>query len=100
MFANPEKIILGPIVTEKSILSREKGIFSFWVTLASTKGQIAGAFEAVFGIKPVSVRTIRVTGKQKTDWKKRTPIQKPDRKKALVVVAKDQKIESLTLNQK
>lgn len=100
MFTNPDKIILGPIVTEKSILGREKGLYAFWVSLNSTKRQISAAFETVFGIKPQSVRTVKVWGKAKTDWKKRLPIRKPDRKKAIIVIAKDQKIESLNLNQK
>jgi ribosomal protein L23 len=97
---HPEKIILGPIVTEKSLLAQSRGEYSFWVSLSSTKNQIADAFQAVFSLKPVSVRTTHTKGKVKTDWKKRLPIQKPDRKKAIIKVAKDQKIELLNLNKK
>jgi large subunit ribosomal protein L23 len=98
--SQPQNIILGPIVTEKSILGQSKGIYSFWVRPGANKHQIADAVEAVFGIKSKSVRTSRQLGKSKTDWKKRTPIQKPDRKKAVVDFGKDQKIEMLHLNQK
>jgi ribosomal protein L23 len=55
---------------------------------------------AVFGIKAKSVRTSAQIGKVKTDWKKCVPIQKPDRKKAVVDFGKDQKIDMLHLNQK
>jgi large subunit ribosomal protein L23 len=96
----PHNIILGPIVTEKSIMGQSKGIYSFWVLPSANKYQIAKAVEATFSIKPKSVRTSAVLGKMKTDWKKRTPIQKPDRKKAVVDFGKDQKIDMLHLNQK
>jgi large subunit ribosomal protein L23 len=98
--SHPHNIILGPIVTEKSILGQSKGIYSFWVSPSANKYQIADAVEAVFALKPKSVRTSAVLGKAKTDWKKRTPIQKPDRKKAVVDFGKDQKIDMLHLNQK
>jgi large subunit ribosomal protein L23 len=97
---SPEKIIIGPIVTEKSILGQEKGIYSFWVKLSANKNQISEAIETVFSIKPKSIRTTKQWGKAKTDWKKRLPIQKPDRKKAIVVFGKDQKLDILHLNQK
>ena len=98
--SQPQNIILGPIVTEKSILGQSKGIYSFWVRPSANKHQIAGAVEAVFSLKPKSIRTSAVLGKSKTDWKKRTPIQKPDRKKAVVDFGKDQKIDMLHLKQK
>lgn len=97
---HPEKIILGPIVTEKSIQGQSKGIYSFWVKLSANKNQIAQAIEAVFSLKPKSIRTTKQLGKTKTDWKKRLPVQKPNRKKAIVVFGKDQKLDILHLNQK
>ena len=98
--SHPQNIILSPIVTEKSILGQSKGIYSFWVKLSANKHQIADAVQAVFALKPKSVRTGRCLGKTKTDWKKRTPIQKPDRKKAIIDFGKDQKIDMLHLSQK
>lgn len=98
--SEPQNIILGPIITEKSILGQSKGIYSFWVRPSANKNQIAAAIKAVFALVPKSVHTMSVLGKTKTDWKKRTPIQKPDRKKAVVDFGKDQKIDMLHLNQK
>jgi len=97
---NPEHIILGPIITEKTLAAQSRGVYSFWVGKTCSKNQIAKAFTEVFGIKALSVRTISLPGKLKSDARKRTPIQKPDRKRALITVAKDQKIESLNLNTK
>lgn len=97
---NPEQIILGPIITEKSILGQSKGIYSFWVKATASKNQIALAFNAVFSLKALSIRTMKVVGKVKADPKKRLPLQKPIRKKAIIQIAKDQKIELLNIKTK
>ncbi len=93
-----QHIILKPIITEKALIEQSKGKYSFWVSVSANKNQIGAAFQEVFGVKPLSVNTTTLKGKLKTDWKKRKPIQKPDQKKALITVGKDQKIELLTLN--
>lgn len=97
---NPEKILYGPIITEKSIAGQSTGVYSFWVNPKANKNQIASAFYIVFAIKTLSIRTMKTIGKVKTDSRKRLPIKKPNRKKAIIQVAKDQKIELLNLNTK
>lgn len=97
-FNRPNEILLKPVVTEKSLIAQANGKYSFWVSVKATKNQIFAAFETVFGVKPLAVNTVLVKGKMKTDWKKRTPIQKSDRKRAIITVPKDTKIELLTLN--
>lgn len=97
---NPEQIILGPIITEKSIAAQSRGVYAFWVTKNSTKHQITAAFKAVFSLNPLSVRTMTLQGKVKNDPRKRLEIQKPTRKRALVYLPKDTKIELLNLNTK
>ena len=95
---SPEKIILKPVITEKALVDQANSKFHFWVGLNATKGQVAVAFKTVFGVTPLAVNIYKVKGKVKTDWKKRTPIQKSDRKRAIIKVAKDTKIELLSLN--
>lgn len=94
------KIILGPIVTEKSLQLQDSGKYSFWVSRNSSKNQIAVAFKESFGLDPLNINTSTLKGKIKTDWKKRMPITKSDRKKAIISVKKDQKIELLNLSTK
>lgn len=94
---NLEQIILRPILTEKSLMDQENGKYYFWVKKEANKDQIFSAFEAVFSIKPLKVNTIKVKGKIKSDPRRRHQIQKPDRKKAIIVVPKDKKIELLNL---
>lgn len=93
-------LILKPVFTEKTLAQQEQGKHSFWVKREATKGQIEASFEAVFGIKPLSVNTVLVKGKIKTDWKKRLPIKKPNLKKAIITINKDTKIELLNINTK
>ena len=92
--------ILTPAFTEKTLAQQENGKYTFWVKKDATKGQITASFEAVFGIKPLSINTVIIKGKNKTDWKKRLPIKKSDRKKAVITVDKSHKIELLKLNLK
>jgi ribosomal protein L23 len=93
-------IILAPVITEKSLGLQEKGYYSLWVGKTATKNQIASAFVSAYNIAPIKINIVSLKGKLKTDWKKRTPIQKPDRKKAIIFIGKDKKIESLQLKQK
>ncbi len=93
-------IILGPIITEKTLMARNFGEYYFWVNTDANKNQIARVFKDVFSITPVSVRTSTSKGKTKTDWKKRLPFKKSNRKKAVVKISKDQKIDILNLNKK
>jgi large subunit ribosomal protein L23 len=93
-------IVLKPAFTEKTLVQQEKGKYTFLVKKDATKGQIQSSFKTVFGIKPLSINTVLVKGKTKTDWKKRLPIKKPDLKKAIITVDKDTKIELLNIKTK
>ena len=87
---NPD-IILGPVITEKSITGNQNGVYVFKVDKRATKTQIKSEIERHFGVKVVNVNTLntkpkdrrvgRYTGKTKTY------------KKAIVTLDKDSKIE-------
>jgi len=98
--ATLNNIITAPVVTEKAYALQEVGYFTFWINSSANKHQVSQAFEAIYGHKPISVNIIKVKGKIKTNWKNRQSIQKSDRKKAVVFIGKDKKIESLKLNTK
>lgn len=94
-------IILKPVITEKSLSGQQtQDKYVFWAPVSATKNQIKNSFKTVFGIKPLSVNTIILKGKTKTNWKTRHLIQKSDRKKAIIAVPKGTKIELLKLNTK
>ena len=90
-------IIKRPLVTEKSIAAQSVGKYGFVVDLKASKGQVAAEFESLFGIKPLMVNMFIIKGKVKSNWKTRTPILRPNFKKAIITVKKDQKIDILTL---
>ena len=93
-------IVLKPVFTEKTLLQQENGKYTFWAKKNATKGQIRDSFESVFGLKVLSINTVLVKGKTKTDRQKRLPIKKSDLKKAIITVDKAKKIELLKLNTK
>lgn len=94
-------INLKPIVTEKSLGAQEiSSKYSFWVDTRVNKNQIQAAFIEVFGVKPLSVNTVILKGKLKTNWKSRKPIQKSNKKKAIITLPKGTKLELLKINTK
>jgi len=94
-------INLKPIITEKSLGAQENSSkYSFWVNCSVNKNQIQAAFIEVFGIKPLSVNTVILKGKLKTNWKSRKPIQKSNKKKAIITLPAGTKLELLKINTK
>lgn len=71
---NPD-IIIAPVVTEKSAMNAQKGIYTFKVAKSATKTQIKKTIESHFGVhvekintlvtKPKDRRVGRYTGKTK-----------------------------------
>jgi large subunit ribosomal protein L23 len=86
-----------PLISEKAIIAQSGNKYTFVVDATASKDQIANEFKAVFGITALAVNTLNTKGKVKTNWKNRRPINKPDVKKAIITVAKDKKIDMLTL---
>jgi len=92
-------IILKPVVTEKALAAQQlQDKYAFWVAPQVTKNQIAASFQSIFGIKPLSIQTLTLKGKFKTNWKTRKTSQKSDRKKAVITLPKGTKLELLKLN--
>lgn len=86
-----------PLISEKAIITQSLGKYTFVVNANANKDQIAKEFKNVFGVTALSVNTLKIKGKVKTNWKSRRPVNKPDVKKAIITVAKDKKIDMLTL---
>ncbi len=87
---NPD-IILGPVITEKSVTGNQNGVYTFKVAKSATKSQIKSEIERHFGVKVLNVNTLntkpkdrrigKYTGKTKTY------------KKAIVTLAQGSSIE-------
>lgn len=90
---NAYDIIIRPIITEKSMNQVGLGKFTFEVAKLADKKNIKQAIEEKFNVTVTSVATNIVKGKTARVGKRRTEITKSSWKKAVVGLAKDQKID-------
>jgi large subunit ribosomal protein L23 len=89
---NLYEVIRRPLVTEKSTVGRELvNQVTFAVDPRANKHEIQRAVEALFEVKVLSVRTMRMPPKQRRVGKNMG--RKPEWKKALVRLAEGQSIE-------
>jgi large subunit ribosomal protein L23 len=108
---NPHDIIVAPHITEKSVamsygdanVKEEKDLvrkYTFIVAKSANKIEIKQAIEAIYNsgkkkgeaISVENVRTVRVLGKKRRRGQRSTGYE-PDRKKAIVTLAKGQILE-------
>ena len=97
---DPRKIIIKPIITEKSthLIERltKKGVpqnsYSFKVARGATKPEIREAVQAVFGVKVRDVQTLWRRGKLRRT-RRGGLTRLPDWKKAIVTLREGHKIE-------
>lgn len=85
-----DKIIIQPLLTEKSNLEREQGKYAFRVHPAASKIDIMSAIYELFSVHPSSCNVMRVKGKPK-----RVRYQRgytASWKKAIVTLAPGEKI--------
>ena len=84
-------VIRRPLITEKAAIQKEtQHTVCFEVHRDATKPEIKKAVEALFNTKVADVRVARVHGKVKRQG--RFVGQRPDWKKAWVVLKKDEKM--------
>ncbi len=84
-------VIRRPLITEKAAVQKEtQHTVCFEVHRDATKPEIKKAVETLFDTKVADVRVARVHGKMKRQG--RYVGQRPDWKKAWVVLKKDQKM--------
>ena len=93
---NKWEIIKGPIITEKSNdLLENEGKYTFKVALEANKVEIKQAIEAIYKVKVVDIATVRVLPKKRRVGKYEG--YRPAYKKAIVKLAKDEKIDAFNI---
>jgi large subunit ribosomal protein L23 len=85
-------VILGPIITEKSMNDAAKGRYTFVVAKESTKLEIKKAIEEKFKVNVLKVATITVKGRSSKTGVKRIETVKQPFKKAIALLKTGQKI--------
>jgi large subunit ribosomal protein L23 len=86
-------VILKPVITEKTLELAAHKRYTFLVAKSASKYQIAQAASLVFGVDVLAVTTTKLAGKQRRFGRMRQIKRLPDRKKAVVTVKPDQKID-------
>ena|SRR3990167_7471197 len=87
------KVILRPLMTEKSLVDAAKGDYSFIVDKKATKGEIKKAVKERFSVDVLSVKTRLVKGRTRRVFRRREKTVLGPRKTATVRVGKEQKID-------
>ena len=85
------KVLLGPIVSEKTTMASAHNQYVFKVRTDSNKSDIRAAVESMFGVKVEAVTTSNVKGKKKV-FKGKVG-QRINWKKAVVKVSEGQMID-------
>ncbi len=83
------------LYTEKSLNLQEDGIIVVQTSPRMTKNGLKAVFQEYFGIKPLRVNSMRVSGKVKRF--KGIEGKRPDFKKFYVFLPEDAKIDSLAV---
>ncbi len=90
------RVIVRPLVTEKSVMQTASSQYCFEVDAKATKRHVRTAVEEIFKVKVLRVNTVAVRGKHKRDVRRKTAkptVKKSDWKKAVVTLREGDKIE-------
>lgn len=85
-------ILKRPLITEKTMSHADKGKFSFEVALGADKTHIKNAVEDQFKVHVKDVATVIIKGRTKRIGTRRNEITESPWKKAVVTLAKGEKI--------
>jgi large subunit ribosomal protein L23 len=85
-------VILGPIISEKSMTDASHGRYTFKVTVKAGKADIKKAVEEKYKVNAVKISTITIKGRSVRAGAKRNEIIRSPFKKAIVTVKTGQKI--------
>lgn len=91
VYGNAYKVLVKPLITEKASILNSENKYFFEVAKNANKIEIAKAIKEVYGIKPVSVNIIRVSGKKVAQGK--IGGKRKDWKKAIVTLPEGQAIK-------
>lgn len=85
--------MIRPIITEKSMMSAQKGWYTFATGRFVRKETISAEIKKMFKVDVVTVRTIAMHGKVRRVGRSMRTVRHEDWKKAIVQLKKGQKID-------
>lgn len=90
---NPWRVIVKPVVTEKSTRSTQSNVHTFVVDGKATKHDIKYAVQTAFGVQVARVRTSIVKGKPKRMKNMRLMGRRKNYKKAYVTLKEGSRLD-------
>jgi large subunit ribosomal protein L23 len=87
------KVLIQPVVSEKSFSLAEKGVYMFRVARDANKKEIAKAVERVFEVSVENVRTLNRKGKPVMDWSSMNESNRKNYKVAYIELSEGDSIE-------
>lgn len=90
---SPGRILHAPRITEKATYAIERRVYVFDVAVDATKRDIMSAIEAVYGVTPVKVNTVRIQPRRKVSRSRRRAGIVSGYKKAHVYLKEGDKID-------
>ncbi|MBV8692605.1 MAG: 50S ribosomal protein L23 [Actinobacteria bacterium] len=90
---DPRDVILKPVVSEKSYALLDNGVYTFIVAPDANKTEIRQAVESIFNVRVDKVNTSNRKGKRKRNRRNFTYGQRPNRKRAIVTLHGDDRID-------
>ena|SRR3989344_1349711 len=85
------KVLVKPLITEKSAIAESKNKYSFVVAKSANKNQIKTAIEEVYGVKPANVNVANIEGRRVRFG--RSMGKRNDYKKAIVTLPEGKTID-------
>ena len=85
------KILVKPLVTEKSAIAESKNKYSFVVVKSANKNQIKTAIEEVYGVKPSNINVANMEGRRVRFGKSMG--RRNDYKKAIITLPEGKTID-------
>ncbi len=86
-------VLKKPVVSEKSSLNMEKGIYTFQVATTATKVGVKQAFEKLFGEKVKDVRMINIRKKTRIIGKGKEMTRRANGRKAIITLKGNKKVD-------
>lgn len=85
------KVLVKPLITEKSAIAESRNKYSFVVAKSANKNQIKTAIEEVYGVKPANVNVVNIEGRRVRFG--RSMGKRNDYKKAIVTLPEGKTID-------
>ena len=86
-------VLIRPVVSEKSYALMEQNVYTFIIDPGATKIEVAHAVSQTFGVRVTNVNTLNRKGKRKRNRRTFTYGKRPDRKRAIVTLHGDDRID-------